>query len=116
MSKRANNKLTRGKPVELFIDGQSVSAYEGETIAAVLLLQEKTTCYRTAGDRPRMMYCNMGVCFECRVGVTQHDSSRWVLACVTAVKSQMRIDTKVNLSQWIAQDPSGASVEESSDV
>jgi len=101
MSMRANNNVTRGTPVELIIDGQPVTAFEGETIAAVLLLNGKTACYRTREDRPRMMFCNMGTCFECRVRVTQSDVSRWALACVTPVQPQMRIDTDVNLSQWI---------------
>ena len=101
MSMRTSDNVTRGAIVELIIDGQPVSAYEGETLAAVLLLQEKTACYRTSGDRPRMMFCNMGACFECRVRVTQSSVSRWVLACVTPVQPQMRIDTDVNLSQWI---------------
>ncbi|WP_170131975.1 (2Fe-2S)-binding protein [Arenicella xantha] len=102
MSSRANNKVSRGDPIELVIDGQTVSAFAGETIAAVLLLQDKTSCYRTRGDRPRMMFCNMGVCFECRVRVTQNADSRWVLACVTPAQANMRIDTNVDLSHWIA--------------
>lgn len=101
MSSRSNNNVTRGDPVEVILDGQPVSAHEGETIAAVLLLQGITACYRTRGDRPRMMFCNMGLCFECRVRVTQQAVSRWVLACVTPVQSQMIIDTNLDLSQWI---------------
>ncbi len=101
MSIRSHNNVTRGAPVEISIDCQPVSAHEGETIAAVLLLQDKTSCYRTRGDRPRMMFCNMGTCFECRVRVTQSGVSRWVLACTTPVQSQMSIDTDINLSQWI---------------
>ncbi len=102
MSIRYSENVTRGGSVELTIDGQPVTAYEGETIAAVLLLHDKHACYRTRGDRPRMMFCNMGTCFECRVRVTQATRSRWVLACTTPVRSQMEIDTDVKLSQWIS--------------
>lgn len=101
MATRTNTNVTRGAPIEVIIDGQSVSSYEGETIAALLLLQAKTACYRTRGDRPRMMFCNMGTCFECRVRVTQSGVSRWALACVTPLVSQMSIDTGIDLSQWI---------------
>lgn len=102
MATRYSRNVTREDPVELIIDVQPVTAYEGETIAGVLLLQGKKVCYRTRGGRPRMMFCNMGTCFECRVRVRQSCGSRWVLACITPVRSQMEIDTDVNLSLWIA--------------
>ncbi|MEH6517503.1 MAG: (2Fe-2S)-binding protein [Halioglobus sp.] len=101
MSTRYDNNVTRGSTVELVIDGQQVSAYEGETIASILLLEDKTVCYRTRTNSPRMMFCNMGTCFECRVRVTQAGVSRWMLACNTTVQAQMEVDTGVALSQWI---------------
>jgi predicted molibdopterin-dependent oxidoreductase YjgC len=101
MSTRYDTNVTRGSTVELTIDGLQVSAYEGETIAAVLLLANKTACYRTRKDSPRMMFCNMGTCFECRVRVTHGGGSRWMLACTTTVQAQMEIDTGITLSQWI---------------
>jgi D-hydroxyproline dehydrogenase subunit gamma len=101
MARRRNDNVTRGDMVELTVDGQPVSAYKGETLAAVLLLHNKTSFYRTRSDRPRMMFCNMGTCFECRVRVTQAGVSRWVLACVTPVQPRMTVDTDVSLSQWI---------------
>ncbi|MFT6956518.1 MAG: ferredoxin [Halieaceae bacterium] len=101
MSMRYDKNVTRGSAVELIIDGQSVSAYEGETIAAVLLLANKTVCYRTRNDSPRMMFCNMGTCFECRVRVTQAGVSRWLLACTTTVEAQMKVDTGIDFSRWM---------------
>jgi ferredoxin len=101
MSTRYDRDVTRGNTVELTIDEKQVSAYEGETIAAVLLLENKAACYRTRTGSPRMMFCNMGTCFECRVRVTHAGVSRWMLACTTAVQSQMEIDTGIDLSQWV---------------
>lgn len=101
MSKRSSKNVSRGKPVELLIDGEPVTAYQGETIATVLLLQNKNACYRTRESHPRMMFCNMGTCFECRVRISDTGNVRWVLACTTRVESQMKIDTDVDLSQWI---------------
>ena len=101
MPKRCNKNVSRGSTVELVIDGQPVTAYQGETIASVLLLHYKTACYQTRRGRPRMMFCNMGACFECRVRISQAGRLRWVLACVTPVESQMKIDTNIDLSQWI---------------
>jgi sarcosine oxidase subunit alpha len=104
MSTRYDRNVTRGSTVEFTIDGKQVSAYGGETIAAVLLLENKAACYRTRTDSPRMMFCNMGTCFECRVRVTHSGISRWMLACTTAVQPKMEVDTSVNLSQWIPGD------------
>ncbi len=103
MSIRYSKNVTRGPAVELIIDGHEVTAYEGETVAAVLLVENKTSCYRSRSDSLRMMFCNMGTCFECRVKVTQAGVSRWMLACNTPVQAQMEIDTGINLSQWIPE-------------
>jgi sarcosine oxidase subunit alpha len=105
MSRRYSKGVNRGSEIELTIDGQLVTACEGETLAAVLLLAGKTACYRTGSGSPRMMFCNMGTCFECRVRVTRSGVSRWVLACTTSVESQMQVDTGVVLSQWLTGAP-----------
>lgn len=102
MSKRYENDVIRGGTVELTVDGETILAYEGETIASVLLLEQKKSCYRTRTDSPRMMFCNMGTCYECRVRVQHLGRSNWLLACTTPVQPQMVIDTDVNLSMWIA--------------
>lgn len=99
MAKRYGKQVRRGPALELTVDGIAVVAYEGETVASVLLLEGKTATYRTRGNRPRMMFCNMGTCFECRVRVTQGGAAQWVLACMTPVQAHMQIETGVNLAQ-----------------
>ncbi len=101
MSTRYKDNVTRGRTVDVLVDGQSVTVYEGETIATALLLGDSKACYRTGSGSPRMMFCNMGTCFECRVRVTQSGKSRWVLACTTPVQAHMEIDTNVVLAQWM---------------
>ena len=101
MARRYQRNVRRGAPVAIVLDGCPVTAYEGETIATVLLVEDKRACYRTRSDQPRMMFCNMGACFECRVRVTLGETVRWVLACTTAVESDMRIDTGVNLASTL---------------
>lgn len=99
MSSRVQDKVTRGSSVELVIDGQTVTACKGETIAAVLLLQDKTVCYKTKGQKPRTMFCNMGTCFECRVLVQTAGAEQWVLACKTPITPNMVITTNINFSE-----------------
>jgi sarcosine oxidase subunit alpha len=98
VAKRYQCNVRRGAPVEIILDGTRVTAFEGETLATVLLIEDKRACYTTRGDQPRMMFCNMGACFECRVRVTQDGTARWVLACMTAVVSGMQVETGVNLA------------------
>lgn len=99
MAERIATNVDRGELIELSIDGQPVSAYPGESIASVLLLNGHKSCYLTQSGRPRMMFCNMGTCYECRVKVKQDGRARWVLACKTPVQAQMEIETGVKLSQ-----------------
>ncbi|MCS7061764.1 MAG: (2Fe-2S)-binding protein [Anaerolineae bacterium] len=93
----------RGAPLTLWIDGRPVTAFAGETLAAVLFVEGRRVIYRPAVDgtstRPRGVYCGMGICFECLVWVetpvgTGDDSHlRAVRACLTPVESGMRIHT-----------------------
>ncbi len=85
----------------IVLDGCPVTAYEGETIATVLLVEDKRACYRTRSDQPRMMFCNMGACFECRVRVREGAATRWVLACTTTVAPGMQVETGVNLASTL---------------
>lgn len=94
----------RGAPITLWIDGQPVTAYAGETLAGVLFATGRRAIHRAppAGHaaRPRGVYCGMGVCFECLVwietpsvaqpGAPMHYSAR---ACLTPAEDGMRVHT-----------------------
>jgi len=71
------------------LDGRSTVAYEGETIAAVLIAEEGLTTRQTASGARRGIYCGMGVCFECLVVVDGVPNTR---ACVTLVTDGMRVE------------------------
>lgn len=93
MAHRIEQHVQRGKPVELTVDGEAVRAWEGETIASVLLLRGHTNFYRSRSGAPRAPFCNMGACFECRVDIKQGGRHRWVLACMTPVQTGMTVLT-----------------------
>jgi predicted molibdopterin-dependent oxidoreductase YjgC len=80
--------LERGRPVTLALDGLTVSAYEGETVAAVLLAESHIATRTTPGGSPRGVYCGMGVCFDCLVVVDGVPNTR---ACVTWVRDGMDV-------------------------
>lgn len=90
MAHRIEEHVERGSTLELTLDGEVISARQGETLAGVLLLDNKSAFYRTRSGAPRAPFCNMGTCFECRVHVAGRG---WVLACMTTAESGMVVRT-----------------------
>jgi predicted molibdopterin-dependent oxidoreductase YjgC len=80
--------LERGAQLSLTLDGRTVNAYEGETVAAVLLAEGHVATRTTRHGSPRGVYCGMGVCFDCLVVVDGVPNTR---ACVTWVREGMRV-------------------------
>jgi len=80
--------LERGVQLSLTLDGRTVNAYEGETVAAVLLAEGHIATRKTRSGSPRGVYCGMGVCFDCLVVVDGVPNTR---ACVTWVREGMDV-------------------------
>jgi predicted molibdopterin-dependent oxidoreductase YjgC len=81
--------LERGPQVVLTLDGRPVTAYEGESVAALLLAEGIIATRVTRGGEPRGVYCGMGVCFDCLVVVDGVPNTR---ACVTWVRDGMTVE------------------------
>ena len=87
---RLDQNMTRGKPLELFFNGEPVQAYEGETIATALLASGHWVFQITdKKNDSRGVYCNIGVCHSCLVIV---DGERNVRACQTPVSPGCRVE------------------------
>ncbi|MEX0713895.1 MAG: (2Fe-2S)-binding protein [Pirellulales bacterium] len=85
--------------MEFTFDGQSIQAYDGETIAAALLAAGVRALRTTAGRRePRGVFCNMGACFDCLVQV---DGRSNIQACLTPVREGMRVESQQIEGDWI---------------
>lgn len=74
----------------LSVDGQSLAAFEGETLAAAML-QNGATFRRDTRGLDRGLFCNMGSCSECMV--TLLPSGQRARACVTPVTEGMEVRT-----------------------
>lgn len=85
-------ELERGTRVEIVLDGRGVGAYEGETVAAVLLAEGEIRTRTTVGGAPRGVFCGMGVCFDCLVVVDGVPNTR---ACTTSVRDGMQVSRQV---------------------
>ena len=81
-------ELERGPRVEIVLEGRRVEAYEGETVATVLLAEGHIATRTTVGGEPRGVFCGMGVCFDCLVVVDGVPNTR---ACVTWVREGMDV-------------------------
>ena len=80
--------LERGRQLEVVVDGRATIAYEGETVAAVLLAEGEIATRKTVGGAPRGVFCGMGVCFDCLVVVDDVPNTR---ACMTWVRDGMQV-------------------------
>lgn len=75
--------------VTIVIDGVSVPAELGESIAAVLLRQSESWSRETpVSGAKRAPYCMMGVCFDCLAEV---DGVASVQTCLVPVRDGMRV-------------------------
>jgi len=87
----------RGKPVGIYLNGERIVAYEGETIAAALYasgvkVYSRTVKYR----RPRGFFCGIGKCSSCLMRV---DGMPHVRTCITPVKNDMKIEYEKDLGE-----------------
>jgi D-hydroxyproline dehydrogenase subunit gamma len=92
--------LERGQFVGVTLDGRTVLAHEGESVAALLLVEGHVATRRTRGGSARGVFCGMGVCFDCLVVV---DGVPNVRACVTWVRDGMDVRRQDGLTA-IAED------------
>ncbi|HEU4806858.1 MAG TPA: (2Fe-2S)-binding protein [Homoserinimonas sp.] len=66
-------------PVTITVDGDQLSGVAGQSIAGVILANERLSFRRTSvHDKPRGVFCGIGVCFDCLVVV---DGIEDVRAC-----------------------------------
>lgn len=64
-------------PVSITVDGAEVNGVAGQSIAGVILASGNLSLRRTsAQDRPRGVFCGIGVCFDCLVVVNGVDDVR----------------------------------------
>ena len=57
-------------PVTITFDGEELSGVAGQSIAGVILASGRMGFRRTSGqDKPRGVFCGIGVCFDCLVVV-----------------------------------------------
>jgi predicted molibdopterin-dependent oxidoreductase YjgC len=86
------------REVTILVDGEPVTALEGEPIAAALMAAGKPA-FRTTRKRgePRGYFCGLGRCTDCAMTV---NGTPQVRTCVTPVEDGMRVETQRGFGQW----------------
>ena len=75
--------------ITLHVDGRTINARPGDSIAAALLANGLTiTRITPVTGAPRGPYCMMGACFDCLAIV---DGTPSIQTCMTEVRDGMRI-------------------------
>lgn len=84
-------ELPAVREVTIYLDGQPLSAREGEPLAAALFASGiRVAHYLPEGEEPRGPFCMIGRCTECRMWV---EGRGMVLSCLTPVEKGMRVHT-----------------------
>ena len=92
ISRRVERGIERGTPFEIKVDGESMLAYPGETVAGAMFANEKRILRHTTKlNRPRSIYCGIGICYECLVTVNGVPNQR---ACMTEVQPGLVVATQ----------------------
>ena len=82
----------RGKAVNFLYNGEEISAYAGETIAAALhAAGVRSLSHSHEKHRPRGLYCAIGNCSSCIMEVNGEPNVR---ICVELVKEGMVVKTQ----------------------
>ena len=92
VEKRIYKGVERGKQFEILVDGEKIVAYEGETIGATLMAADRRTLrYTNKDERPRGLYCGIGLCQECRMVINGIPNTQ---ACQTLVTPECQVETQ----------------------
>ncbi|MBY6153791.1 (2Fe-2S)-binding protein [Vannielia litorea] len=78
----------RGAPVTVTVEGEPVQAWEGETVASVLLRHFGTARRTPVSQAPRAPFCMMGVCFDCLAVIDGEGSAQ---SCLVPIRAGMVI-------------------------
>lgn len=88
-----------GRPtITVVVSGIEIPAWEGETVASVLLRAPHGQRLSPVSGSRRAPYCQMGVCFECLAIV---DGIGSVQGCLVEIRQGMKIERQDGLQDAV---------------
>lgn len=92
---RIVSHICRGPQVTFRIDGRTITAHAGETVAAALLASGLRRLRTSPAGGGRGMFCAMGVCQECVVEMVDAEGASHVVAsCQLEVSEGLELRTR----------------------
>ncbi len=86
---RKNTTNPNAKIVRVTIEGKEITAFQGDTVAAAMLVAGFNYFRITpVSEKPRAPFCMMGICFDCLVEINGIPNRR---ACQILVQEGMRV-------------------------
>jgi predicted molibdopterin-dependent oxidoreductase YjgC len=83
--------IARGTAFKIEVDGQKILAYEGESLATVLMAAGIRSFEKHAHPHaPSRLFCGMGTCQQCLVTIDDLPNCQ---ACQTLVHPGMTVET-----------------------
>ena len=84
-------------PLTLTIDGKSVTAERGETVASVMMRQADPSCRHTpVHGSSRAPFCMMGVCFDCLMAIDGVGSRQACMVPVRQGSGRAQIELRIS--------------------
>ena len=87
-----------GATLRLTIDGETMIARPGDSVAAAVLAHSGDAFRHTATGEVRTAFCMMGVCFDCLIEIDGQPNSQ---SCMIAVRDGMVLRRPSGLRQLI---------------
>jgi len=85
-------RAERGERIKMKVNGETVTAFDGETIAAALIASgQRVFRYTAKRSEPRGVFCALGRCTDCVMTV---DGQPNVRTCVTPARDGMIIQVQ----------------------
>ena len=93
-----DGKIIPGAAITFHVDGKSLPARRGQTVAAAMLAAGQRVLRQTRrAGKPRGLFCAMGVCFDCVMTI---DGKAGVRACMTKVEDGMQVSSSVQFKPF----------------
>ncbi|WP_112140161.1 (2Fe-2S)-binding protein [Glycomyces dulcitolivorans] len=86
----------RPAPVHITVDGMSVEGLQGQSLAGILLAQDRTAWRTTVAGRGRGVFCGIGVCFDCIATVNGESDVR---LCMRRARDGDTVETQDDTAQ-----------------
>jgi aerobic-type carbon monoxide dehydrogenase small subunit (CoxS/CutS family) len=79
--------------ISFIFNGEKFSGAQGQSVAAALIANGQRELRRTRfGEKPRSIFCGIGICFDCVVTINGVANQR---ACLIEISSDMKVESSL---------------------